>query len=83
LFHRVHFGILITRAGVTGSGATRFQEPTCAELVRRRFLIDGLTILVLDESHLRNRAFELRGLQDPLASDHDRLVFGPIAGERD
>jgi hypothetical protein len=36
---------------------------------------------VLDVSHLRGRACELRGLQEVLAADHDRLTFGPIAGE--
>jgi hypothetical protein len=29
---------------------------------RRRFQVDGLTLLVLDMSHLRERSRELRGL---------------------
>jgi hypothetical protein len=78
-FHRVGFGILVARSGITGGNGTPFQEPTSAELVRRRLLVDGLTILVLDISHLRGKAHELRGLQEVLAADHDLLTFGPIA----
>lgn len=79
-FHRVSFGVLVARSGITGGGGAQFQEPTHAELVRRRLLVDGLTILVLDISHLRGKTRELRGLQEVLAADHDRLIFGPIAG---
>jgi len=77
LFHRVHFGILVARAGTTGSESL-FKEPQNAELVRRRFQTDGLTILVLNERQLRGKARELRGLQDELNSDHRLLVFGPV-----
>lgn len=77
-FHRVHFGILFARAGTTG-GRERFKEPGEAELVRRRFLLDGLTILVLDMSQMRDRCRELRGLADELARDYRELVFGPKA----
>jgi hypothetical protein len=80
LFHRVAFGILVVRSGITGSGEPKWRHQGQAELVRRRFLADGLTIVVLDISQLRGKAQELRGLQDVLAADHDRLVFGPIAG---
>lgn len=75
LFHRVRFGILVARAGVT-NGVAEFQEPANAELVRRRFQVDGLTLLVLDISHLKNKSYELRGLQDDLRADYRRLVFG-------
>lgn len=82
LFHRVGFGILIARAGISGGGRPKFAEPTRAELVRRRFLLDGLTLLVLDFSMLHEKTHNLRGLQDELAADHDWLVFGPKSGER-
>jgi len=78
LFHRVRFGILVARAGVT-KGLVRFAEPRNAELVRRRFQVDGLTLLVLDISHLRGKSQELRGLQDDLRADYRRLVFGEVA----
>jgi hypothetical protein len=80
LFHRVGFGILVTRANITGSGKNLFSDPQYAELVRRRFLVDGLTILVIDIADLRGRAVQLRCLQEPLASDHDNVFFGPIDG---
>ncbi len=77
LFHRVKFGILVARAGVT-KGLAKFKEPRNAELVRRRFQVDGLTLLVLDISHLRGKSYELRGLQDDLRADYRRLVFGDL-----
>jgi hypothetical protein len=80
-FHRVGFGILATRAGISGSGREDTKEPIQAELVRRRLLVDGLTVLVLRLSDLRGKSHDLRGLQDVLADNQDRLVFGPIAGE--
>lgn len=76
LFHRVKFGILVARAGITG-GTVAFKEPQHAELTRRRFQIDGLTVLVLDISQLRGKARELRGLLDELRADYRRLIFGP------
>lgn len=76
-FHRVKFGILVARAGLTG-GAVRFAEPQNAELVRRRFQLDGLTLLVLDISQLRAKSRNLRGLAEELRADIRRLVFGPI-----
>jgi hypothetical protein len=79
LFHRVKFGVMVARAHITGYNL--FDIPHRGELVRRRFLLDGLTILVIDISDLRGRARDLRGLQEPLAADHDNLVFGPIDGE--
>jgi len=79
-FHRVSFGVLVAKANITGSDSSIFADPQYAELVRRRFLADGLTILVLDLTKLRGRAREMRCLQEPLAQDHDLLVFGPIDG---
>ncbi|MFL5243173.1 MAG: restriction endonuclease [Gemmataceae bacterium] len=79
-FLHVTFGVLVAKANITGSGANIFADPQYSELVRRRFLADGLTILVLDLSMLRCRAREMRCLQEPLAQDHDLLVFGPIDG---
>jgi hypothetical protein len=79
-FHRVSFGVIVAMANITGSGKSIFSDPQYSELVRRRFLADGLTILVLDLSKLRYRAREMRCLQEPLAEDHDFLVFGPIDG---
>jgi hypothetical protein len=82
LFHRVRFGILVARAGITGgdvSAPDLFKEPQNAELTRRRFQADGLTILVLDISQLRSRSRELRGLLDDLRTDYRKLVFGPVA----
>jgi len=81
LFHRVKFGILVARSGVTGGKAkTRdlFKDLQNAELTRRRFQVDGLTLLVLDMSHLRDRSRELRGLLDELRADYRELVFGPV-----
>src|SRR5207247_1480934 len=49
--HRVNFGILVARAGLKDGGA-RFKNEIGAELARRRFLSDGLTLLVLDIDHL-------------------------------
>jgi len=80
LFHRVSFGVLVALANITGSDRSIFSDPQYSELVRRRFLADGLTILVLDLSKLRCRAREMRCLQEPLAEDHDLVVFGPIDG---
>lgn len=77
LFHRVRFGILLARAGIT-KGQVNFTSPQHAELTRRRFQVDGLTLLVLDISQLRGKSRELRGLQDALRTDHRQLVFGPI-----
>lgn len=79
-FHHVNFGILVAKANITGSNGDIFSDPQYSELVRRRFLADGLTILVLDLSNLRCRARQMRCLQEPLAEDHDFLVFGPIDG---
>lgn len=76
-FHRVPFGILVARAGIT-KGLAKFTDSRNAELVRRRFQVDGLTLLVVDISHLRRRSSELRGLQDALKADYRRLVFGDI-----
>lgn len=83
LFHRVSFGILVAHTGITGQGKHVFAKPEYAELVRRRFQVDGLTLLVLDISQLRGKSRELRGLQDELAADHEYLVFGPKSGELD
>lgn len=80
LFHRVQFGILVARAGIRGGGEL-FADLTGAELTRRRFLGDGLTLLVLDIDQLRGSDQELRGLHDPLFDDYQRLVFGRIVGE--
>jgi len=79
-FHRVQFGILVARSGVTGGGA-KFKNPVGAELARRRFLSDGVTLLVLDVTHLCRQDRELRGLHDALFDDYQRLVFGQIVGE--
>lgn len=79
-FHRVSFGVMVALANITGSDKTVFSDLQYAELVRRRFLADGLTILVLDLSKLLLRAREMRCLQEPLTDDHDFLVFGPIDG---
>lgn len=79
-FHRVNFGVIVALANITGSDKSIFSEPQHSELVRRRFLADGLTILVLDLSKLHYRARQMRCLQEPLAEDHDFLVFGPIDG---
>jgi hypothetical protein len=82
LFHRVKFGILVARSGVTGAKAKAkdiFKDLQNAELTRRRFQVDGLTLLVLDISHLRDRSRELRGLLDELRADYRQLVFGPVA----
>ncbi|MBX3449506.1 MAG: restriction endonuclease [Planctomycetaceae bacterium] len=78
LFHRVKFGILVTRTGVTGKGSL-FDDPHHAELVRRRFFVDGLTLLVVSADDLKSTFGELRGLQSVLAEDHDLLVFGDRA----
>lgn len=77
LFHRVKFGILIARAGRAGGGE-KFKTPQHAELVRHRFQIDGLTILVLDMDELLGKSRTLRGLQDGLSADYNELVFGPV-----
>lgn len=77
-FHRVQFGVLVTLGGITG-GHAAFANPQAAELVRRRFRMDGITLLTLSIEHLRNRAAELRGLQEPLYEDYQRLVFGERA----
>jgi hypothetical protein len=82
LFHRVRFGILVARAGITGGSVTAsdlFKEPQNAELTRRRFQVDGLTILVLDISQLRGKSRELRGLLADLRTAYRQLVFGPVA----
>jgi hypothetical protein len=52
--------------------------------VRRRFLSDGLTLLVLDSKTLDERPdLELRGLHDALFDDYQELVFGRMAGDRE
>ncbi len=79
-FHRVNFGVLVAAANITGGGDSVFSDPQYSELVRRRFLADGLAILVIDQSDLAGRARAMRRLQEPLAEDHDLLVFGPIDG---
>jgi hypothetical protein len=82
LFHRVKFGILIARAGITGGTVNPhrlFKQPQNAELTRRRFQIDGLTLLVLDISQIRGKSRDLRGLLDDLRADYRQLVFGPVA----
>jgi hypothetical protein len=77
LFHRVKFGILVARSGIT-KGRVTFSDWRYAELTRRRFQVDGLTLLVLDITHLRNKSRDLRCLADDLRSDYRELVFGPI-----
>ena len=77
LFHRVKFGILIARTNITGN-SSRFEEPQNAELVRRRFQVDGLALLVLDITQLRNKSQDLRGLQGDLSADFKEIVFGPV-----
>jgi hypothetical protein len=80
-FHRVQFGILVARSGIKGA-KTVFQDLTAAELVRRRFLSDGLTLLVLNLDDLGGgQDRELRGLHDALFDDYQELVFGQIVGE--
>lgn len=79
-FHRVNFGILVARSGIKGTGP-KFKNPVGAELARRRFLSDGLTLLVLDMEDLHCQDRELRGLHDALFNDYQRLVFGQIVGE--
>jgi hypothetical protein len=79
-FHRVNFGILVARSGIKGAGA-KFKNPVGAELARRRFLSDGVTLLVLDMEDLQCQDRELRGLHDALFNDYQRLVFGQIVGE--
>lgn len=78
IFHRASFGILVARAGTTGSNRpmAKFGDATAAELTRRRFMIDGLTLLVIDESHLRDSIWDVRGLQVPLKNDLERVRFG-------
>lgn len=79
LFHRVKFGILVARSGITGSKRDSiFKDRQNAELTRRRFQVDGLTLLVLDISHLRGKSRQLRGLSDDLRADYRELVFGPV-----
>jgi hypothetical protein len=80
LFHRVQFGVLVAQSGITGGGVN-FEDSTGAELVRRRFLSDGLTLLVLDIGQLHGQERELRGLHDALFDDYQRLVFGQIVGD--
>ena len=78
LFHRVRFGILIARVGITG-GSDKFEEPQNAELLRRRFQLDGLTLLVLDIDDLHGKSRELRGVQHELSADYKELAFGPVS----
>jgi hypothetical protein len=78
LFHRVKYGIFIARTGTTGT-ENKYEEPQSAELARRRFQLDGLTLLVLDISQLRGSSRSLRGVQAGLSSDYKELVFGPVA----
>ena len=81
LFHRVQFGILIAKKGITGAGSV-YTDPRGAELVRRRFLTDGLTLLVLDIDKLSGSPDrDLRGLHDALFDDYQELAFGRIVGE--
>src|SRR5262249_41722725 len=77
LFHRVRFGILVARAGTTGFD-DKFSSAQDAELVRRRFQVDAVTVLVLDITALRDKSRTLRGLQDDLSADYNHLVFGPV-----
>ena len=64
-FHRVNFGILVARSGIKGTGP-KFKNPVGAELARRRFVSDGLTLLVLDMEDLHCQDRELRGLHNAL-----------------
>jgi hypothetical protein len=81
LFHRVEFGILVAKEGLKGA-RTVYTDLKGAELVRRRFLSEGLTLLVLDMDDLNGRPDrELRGLHDALFDDYQELVFGKIVGE--
>jgi len=81
LFHRVQFGILIAGAGMTGATAI-YTDLKGAELVRRRFLADGLTLLVLDVNSVGDRPDrEFRGLHDALFDDYQEFVFRRIVGE--
>jgi hypothetical protein len=80
LFHRVRFGILGTLAGISGENRNALAE---AELVRRRFQVDGLTILHIKLRDLRNKSRNLRGIQDALQEDYQRLVFGDDPADED
>jgi hypothetical protein len=77
LFHRVKFGILVARSGVTGA-AKQSDAWQNAMLVRRRFQLDGLTLLLLTMRDLRGRSTGLRGVAQALAADHKSLTFGPL-----
>ncbi|MBM3498043.1 MAG: hypothetical protein FJX74_05170 [Armatimonadetes bacterium] len=75
LLHRTKFGILFARASITGR--KKFDEPEAAELVRRRFQVDGLLVLVITVKDMEGKWYEMRGLAEPLAEDLRELVFGP------
>jgi hypothetical protein len=82
LFHSVKIGILVARSGLTGNGhaGSDSAEITHAELARRRWLQQGVTLLTVSEEDLKVAQFNLRGLGDALYRDWKQLVFGQVAG---
>jgi hypothetical protein len=75
MIHGVNLAVLATREGLKGDPNAR-NPLLSAELERRRFLPQGIHILVISEEDVRGAARDLRGLEAVLRDDFERLRFG-------
>ncbi|MGA3124802.1 MAG: hypothetical protein ABSF69_28985 [Polyangiaceae bacterium] len=71
----VKLAVLATREGIKGDPNAR-NPLLSAELERRRFLPQGIHILVVSEEDIRGAARDLRGVEAVLRDDFERLRFG-------
>jgi hypothetical protein len=71
----VKVAVLATREGIKGDPNAR-NPLLSAELERRRFLPQGIHILVVSAEDVRNAARDLRGVETVLRDDFERLRFG-------
>lgn len=72
LIHRVSIGIIASWTGITG-GRDAFRA---AQLTRRRFLVEGMDLLVIDANDLRDALDSSTALASALLRDFEVLRFG-------
>lgn len=71
LMHRVSVGIIASWTGITGGDAFR-----AAQLTRRRFLAEGIDLLVIEVKDMRDALRNSAGLASAIRRDLEALRFG-------
>jgi|GEM_PF-2366944 len=78
--HQVKFGILAALKGLTGSKRMgQSQEYQAAQLTRRKFFLQGLVLIVLEEHDLREARTRVDSLAAAIRRDYERVAFGERA----